>query len=703
MARISPSFRPVTLFLIALSLSIGWGIRGNFGHEFGAMMAGALAGIAVSLFSGREDWRRRVPYFAFFGALGWGFGGSIAYMPVMAYTQGGHLPTQIYGFFVTFMTGALWTGMGGVGTAYAAVEERDKLTEIFKPLCWIFALWTVQYFGEDVFVHWYQTHVHGLGPDSADFRQRSPLYWLDSEWVEATLAITALCAYDLWDRRFEKFWTLVRLGGLGAAAGFVLQHTHDFFGWLGGHMIHAGSILATAGTFFVKLHNGVAWIGTWLLSLIVHTQGDLTAINPATNLPYDPKDMVTNWPTLFSDLYWQMGWILGLLLGIGVYFHIHGKWRSGSRLLMHIAAGSYLCFLIFPVLLSNLPPFQAIGGFRMMPPRGDSWANTVGAFAGALVYTWRYDLRPVTAAGVTAFFLGGLSFITAQFIKILALIPGNPVLEKGPAVIEKWAHWRSANWHSIVAEQGVGFFYGLSIAVTMGLLASRAKSHAGEPRVRKWTEGFAVAFILNVLVYVNMVKCVEDWTCERAGGFRSMPLSMKMPLVSGVELSSFVWFTLLFLLITACTVAVMVSHTRRPIAAVPRTWLGIGQLFFLLFLWAIVIGNFLRAVVAFGDGRLATEGMIAVNGLIVTYIILAKARDNDPVSIREPEGYGPFIVKWTITGLVAAVLCSTVYLNVNRSFYGNKPDGWGGAHPNMRFGPNADWRVRPVVKSVIHR
>ena len=59
--RISPSFRPVTLFLIALSLSIGWGIRGNFGHEFGAIMAGTLAGIAVSLISGREDWRRRVP------------------------------------------------------------------------------------------------------------------------------------------------------------------------------------------------------------------------------------------------------------------------------------------------------------------------------------------------------------------------------------------------------------------------------------------------------------------------------------------------------------------------------------------------------------------------------------------------------------------------------------------------------------------
>ena len=96
-------------------------------------------------------------------------------------------------------------------------------------------------------------------------------------------------------------------------------------------------------------------------------------------------------------------------------------------------------------------------------------------------------------------------------------------------------------------------------------------------------------------------------------------------------------------------------------------------------------------------------GAIAVHGLIVTFIILACARDRDPVLIETPLNYGPFIKKWALGGLVAFLLCSTVYLTVNRSVYGNKPDGWGSAHPNMRFGPQADWRVRPVIKSVIHR
>jgi len=80
----------LTPTLTAFSLSIGWGIRGNFGHEYGAMIPGALAAMAAVLLSGREDWYRRIAYFAFFGALGWSFGGSISYMQVIAYTHSGH-------------------------------------------------------------------------------------------------------------------------------------------------------------------------------------------------------------------------------------------------------------------------------------------------------------------------------------------------------------------------------------------------------------------------------------------------------------------------------------------------------------------------------------------------------------------------------------------------------------------------------------
>jgi hypothetical protein len=103
-------FRPASVLLILLSLSIGWGVRGNFGHEAGAMIPGALAAIAAALMSGREDWRARVPYFAFFGALGWAFGGSISYMLPPSFTETGQLATQVYGFLSTFFEAFLWAG-----------------------------------------------------------------------------------------------------------------------------------------------------------------------------------------------------------------------------------------------------------------------------------------------------------------------------------------------------------------------------------------------------------------------------------------------------------------------------------------------------------------------------------------------------------------------------------------------------------------
>ena len=41
-------YRPTFLMVVlcALSLSLGWGVRGNFGHEYGAMIPGALAALA---------------------------------------------------------------------------------------------------------------------------------------------------------------------------------------------------------------------------------------------------------------------------------------------------------------------------------------------------------------------------------------------------------------------------------------------------------------------------------------------------------------------------------------------------------------------------------------------------------------------------------------------------------------------------------
>jgi hypothetical protein len=659
-----------SILLAMLSLSIGWGIRGNFGHEFGAMIPGMLCAVAVALFSEREDWRRRVPFFAFFGALGWAFGGSMSYMPAIGYTHSGHLPTQIHGYLAVFAIGFLWAALGGAGTAFAAIEQRDRMTGLFRPVLCVFAVWALDYFFMQDLARWYVEQRQAAGFDTVWGRQRNPFYWLDSDWLAVLEALLALCLFDLWERRCKKAHWLAGFGAAGALAGAL---------------IHKG--LSAAG-----------WLGP-LLSFIVHPQGDLAAIDRATGKPFDAALLMTNWPQLFFDLGNHMGWILGLAAGVAFYFAKYGKFRSGASLPLHMAVGGFMTFLAGPVLLSSV--FQSLGGFRMVPPRGDNWAIVLGVLLGLARYMRRNNLKPVVDVALLAGLIGGVGFQIAQFVKILLYMPGNPALTANPQAIQSWAHWHSANWHSIAAEQGVGLLYGLAIVLPMSMLAARAKVRDAEPRVRRWTEAFAVFFILNVLLYVNLVKNLGDWTAERAGGFRPVPLTMKAPLLRFWEMSAPGWFNLMFLLIAACTVALLLAHMRRPLAVIPRDWLGKGQLFYLLFLWAMVIGNFEKALVSFHEQRLGTEAAIFANALLATFLLLAGARPATKPAIEDESYWKPRLRRWMWTGAAAALTCTALFTTVTRAVYGDTPDGFGGR--NLRFGADADWRVKPILRDRAHR
>jgi hypothetical protein len=188
----------------ALSLSLGWGIRGNYGHEYGAMIPGALAALSVCLMSGRPDWQRRAAEFAMLGALGWSFGGSISYMQVVAYTHSGHSPSVLYGFACLFVIGFLWAAPGGAGTALAAVASRRFLSDLILPMSLVFALWWLQ--GAAI-VPWLEHRGYEL-------------YWYDTDWLAALLAIVGgLLALGI-RRRLDAATGLVLSMAAGWWAGF---------------------------------------------------------------------------------------------------------------------------------------------------------------------------------------------------------------------------------------------------------------------------------------------------------------------------------------------------------------------------------------------------------------------------------------------------------------------------------------------------
>jgi hypothetical protein len=200
-------FRAGTLLLLTgLSLWLGWGIRGNFGHEYGAMMPGALAAMAAVLLSGRDDWYPRIAYFAMFGALGWSFGGSISYMQVVGYTHSGHSPSVLYGFACLFVIGFLWAALGGAGTALPAVMDRSFLEDLLVSTGVVLLLWWLQ--GVAI-----EPWLRGQGYSGS---------WYDTDWLAASLAAVAVLLVWAARRRLDSATALILHLAAGWWAGFVL-------------------------------------------------------------------------------------------------------------------------------------------------------------------------------------------------------------------------------------------------------------------------------------------------------------------------------------------------------------------------------------------------------------------------------------------------------------------------------------------------
>jgi hypothetical protein len=503
----SAAYDGIVVLLTALALSIGWGVRGNWGHEYGAMIPGALAAMAVVLCSGRPDWHRRIAFFAFFGALGWSFGGSMSYMQVIAYTHSGHAATVLYGFACLFVLGFLWGAVGGAGTALPASLDRERLTELFLPVIAVMIAWCVQ----------------GIVLAAGQF-DTDQLDWFDTDWLSALVAGGAVLALAAARRRFD--WS--------------------------------------------------SWLILWMVA----------------------------------------GWWAGFLL------------------------------------------LTVWGGLRMTPPRGDQWAGIVGMTAAMFGYLVWWRLYDVAWAGVVVGFFGGLGFSGSTFLKLMEVTSGY-----------------NTNWHSVL-EQTFGFFAGIGVAGAMLDLSRRTRDVVDEPRLRRWTEFFCVAFMMLAITYLNIRKNVHAvWLPNRI-----VPAKMH-----GIAAAT--WFNLAYLAVAVVFLSLLVAHYRgRTIALLPGTWLGRGQLLFVLFLWWIVIGNLSRTV-PFDPIRLVTEGVIHVNACLVTLLTLWLPQPVEVVAHPQAADYRRALGTTTMALTLAAVAIVLLEFGGVRAVWGDQFAGHGGLH--IRFGPNA--------------
>jgi len=697
--KLNPGWRPGTIFLVGISLSIGWGIRGNTGH-CGAEFAGCLAAITVALLSGREDWRNRVPYFAFFGAISWGFGATQSYMQVLSYTDSGHALSQWFGYMAIFYIGFLYVGLGGAGTAFAAVATRERLVNIFKPILFVFGAWLLLDLIEEPLAHLLQS---GGNFDANALRHVNPLYWFDSHYLETLFALLGVAVYDLYERREERNRILIAgFAAAGALSGWIIQMLISALGML-----------------------------DKLASLLTYQLGDPSYINPATGQPaYQASNLLNNWPQWFSDYPQHIGWFIGLLLGVFVYFVYFGKFRNGSSLITYMCIGWYIAFLALPVLGSLF--FVHYGGIRMTPPRSDNWAGVTGLFIGTSIWMWRNNLRPVAVAALMSGTIGGLGFAGVQWIRQILTSFGNPrILEyKGilpgsdefKSIASVWARWQGQNWHSFL-EQGYGFINGVAIAVALAFLASRVKLHTDDKdssgkTPARWTRAFSVLFVMFVITYYNVLKNVEVWSnqldpniwkriIQHAGGTTEtvpalwdFPYIGRLPGIDFLNMTPTGWFNFTwFLLVIACVV-IVVRHYRSPLAIIPRSSVAKGQLIFLIVLWIMVVANFEMALSKWDPIRMITEWVIFVNAIIATVLVLILPREEETVASIQEENYTPIYRRLWIKAVAVLLISSVLFLTTNRMIYHYPPyEKLNFKQYHTRFGPEATWRRAPHLKN----
>jgi len=194
----------IGVILSGLAMSVGWGFRGDYGHEAGAMVPGALLGLAICLASGRPDWWRRSIIMAFCGAVGWAFGGQMSYGRVIGYTASSSLADVAYGYGCLFLIGGLWAGTGTAILAVSVTQSRSYLERFAGPLV---ALWLV----------WFAMDISGLTEWLVE-----RWYLHDTDWFAALSVLLAAGIYALLIPRSRPACFLIMLLAGGWWAGYII-------------------------------------------------------------------------------------------------------------------------------------------------------------------------------------------------------------------------------------------------------------------------------------------------------------------------------------------------------------------------------------------------------------------------------------------------------------------------------------------------
>jgi len=211
--EVSPLLR---IFIPGLAEWLGWGIRGQIGHETGAMIPGALVGLSLAVTASDPEIRRRAGLLGATGAMGTSFGGTETYGQTLGLTMGETRDqTYWWGMLGIAIKGGAWIGLSGAYLGMAASDKDYTPLELLWLTGAMTALWhlgveTINRPHEppDNLPRWYFSGGAGQG------RPRPEI------WAGQWFALLGLLSYVSLVKRDQRATIMTAFGILGGAAGF---------------------------------------------------------------------------------------------------------------------------------------------------------------------------------------------------------------------------------------------------------------------------------------------------------------------------------------------------------------------------------------------------------------------------------------------------------------------------------------------------
>ena len=268
----------IVMVLSAMAGGLGWGIRGQYGHETGAMIAGVLVGSVLVLMFCRKSTSLFTARAVALFTLGVSIGGSMTYGQTLGLSHDselvGNAAALRWGLLGVFVKGAIWIGLATAFFALALSETRYRPLEMaLVMLVLLFLLFAgVQLLNapfdpaNKILPRIYFSDAWYWEPE-ADLRPRP------ERWGGLLFALAGLYVYAGWIRGDRLVRRLTLWGVVGGGLGFTIgQCVQAFHAW-NVEMIRASWLAPLEPhinwwnmmeTTFGAVFGGIVGLGLWL-------------------------------------------------------------------------------------------------------------------------------------------------------------------------------------------------------------------------------------------------------------------------------------------------------------------------------------------------------------------------------------------------------------------------------------------------------